>query len=69
MTWLIEETENGGITIFECEPGEYSTFRETEIEAVEFAIECAEGRRESIAESIKYLKARRRALKRKAAKP
>lgn len=66
MAWIIEKGDLGGIEVFEGDPGPYDINLADELEAVEYGISCAEGWIEPLKASVASLKARRRALKRKA---
>lgn len=69
--WIVERSDGGGITVYSVEPravDSIDTVFEDELEALEHGIACAEDHRRAMAGSLSTLKARRRALLRKARK-
>lgn len=69
--WWVFADDNGGIGVEPIEPHHitpHDVVYDSEAAAVDYAISCAEGRREGLADSIATLKRRRRALKRRASR-
>lgn len=62
MDWIIEKTDEGGITVFECAPSQFDTYCDTELEALDLGIDYAAGIRSAVAANIADMKRRRRAL-------
>ncbi|MBY0395627.1 MAG: hypothetical protein K2X91_04040 [Thermoleophilia bacterium] len=71
--WVIEQGDMGGIVVWEADEAALSgrgeeTTRDTELEAVEYAIACAEDHRDAMSRSLSRLRGRRRTLIRKEAR-